>query len=150
VPECAVKQLDLQAGIRTSGANPTRRSSDKFRTAYGDFTGQAECTPIRCAESGGASRFFYCAKASPAERGAGNDHPTVKPLALMRWLIRLITPPGGIVLDPFCGSGSTLLAADREGFEAVGIDSDPHAIEIARCRLADAVGPLFAAHEVSA
>ena len=62
-------------------------------------------------------------------------HPTVKPIALMRWLVRLVTPLGGPVLDPFCGSGSTLLAAVHEGRPAIGIDSDPHAIEIAAARL---------------
>ena len=67
-------------------------------------------------------RFFYCAKVSRAERGPGNDHPTVKPLALMRWLVRLTTPPGGRVLDPFAGSGSTLLAARDLGFRSVGVE----------------------------
>lgn len=62
----------------------------------------------------------------------------------MRWLVRLVTPPGGTVLDPFMGSGSTILAADREGFDAIGIDQDAHAVEITRRRLADAAGPLFA------
>jgi site-specific DNA-methyltransferase (adenine-specific) len=85
-------------------------------------------------DTGGASRFFYCAKASAKER-AGNDWPTVKPLALMRWLCRLITPPGGRILDPFHGSGSTLLAARDEGFDVVGIDKDEHAREIAMRRL---------------
>lgn len=88
-------------------------------------------------------RFFYCAKASPKER-AGNDWDTVKPLALMRWLCRLVTPPGGRILDPFHGSGSTLLAALDEGFDVVGIDKDPRARAIAQRRLDDAAGPLFA------
>lgn len=117
-----------------------------------------------------AARFFYCAKASRAEREAGlealtaahvdpsrqegtpgrespragagrsgkraNTHPTVKPIALMRYLVRLVTPPGGVVLDPFCGSGSTLCAAVLEGFEPLGIDITPEYIEIARARLA--------------
>ena len=86
-------------------------------------------------QSEGASRFFYCPKASSKERGAQNDHPTVKSLALMRYLIRLITPPGGTVLDPFCGSGSTGLAAQHEGFSFLGIEQDPHYAEIARQRL---------------
>ena len=82
-------------------------------------------------DSGGASRFFYVAKASKAERNANvpsgrNDHPTVKPVALMRWLVRLVTPPGGVVLDPFMGSGSTGVAALREGFRFVGVDMDEH------------------------
>jgi hypothetical protein len=71
-----------------------------------------------------------------------NHHPTVKPLDLMQWLVRLVTPPGGTVLDPFCGSGSTLIAADREGFDAIGIEQDADYAEIARRRcIGDA--PLF-------
>ena len=84
---------------------------------------------------GGASRFFYCAKASKAERGEGNAHPTVKPLALMRWLVRMVTPPGGLVVDPFAGSGSTLLAARAEGFDALGFEREPSYAAIARGRL---------------
>jgi len=86
-------------------------------------------------DSGSAARFFYCAKASKHDRGEGNTHPTVKPTDLMRWLCRLVTPPGGTVLDPFMGSGSTLKAADLEGFDAIGIDLDPQYIEIARSRV---------------
>ncbi|HUV08295.1 MAG TPA: site-specific DNA-methyltransferase, partial [Spirochaetia bacterium] len=76
-------------------------------------------------DSGSAARFFYCAKASRAERNRGvtkNNHPTVKPLALMRYLCRLVTPPGGIVLDCFAGSGSTLIAARDERFRYIGIE----------------------------
>jgi site-specific DNA-methyltransferase (adenine-specific) len=78
---------------------------------------------------GSSARFFYCAKASRSERGEGNNHPTVKPIALMEYLCRLATPPGGTVLDPFCGSGTTLLAAENEGFRAVGIDKEPETAE---------------------
>lgn len=95
-------------------------------------------------ETEGTLRFRYCAKASPAERRPYNSHPTVKPLALCEWLVKLVTPPGGTVLDPFCGSGSVLIAADRLGFSSVGIDSDPHAIEIARRRVQEDAGPLIA------
>ncbi len=72
----------------------------------------------------------------------GNRHPTVKPTDLMRWLCRLITPPGGTVLDPFMGSGSTLKAAELEGFSAIGIELDADYIEIARRRIASDA-PLF-------
>jgi site-specific DNA-methyltransferase (adenine-specific) len=65
----------------------------------------------------------------------GNNHPTVKPLALMQYLCRLVTPPGGVVLDPFTGSGSTGLAAMREGFDFIGIELNPDYIKIARARL---------------
>jgi len=74
-------------------------------------------------DTGLASRFFYCAKASKAERN-GSKHPTVKPLALMRWCVRLVTPVGGSVLDPFAGSGTTLEAAALEGMIGVGIEQD--------------------------
>lgn len=88
------------------------------------------------ADTGTAARFFYEAKASREERGEGNNHPTVKPLAIMRWLCRLITPVGGTVLDPFLGSGSTALAADQEGFHCVGIEQSAEYLKIARSRLA--------------
>jgi site-specific DNA-methyltransferase (adenine-specific) len=124
-------------------------------------------------DKGGASRFFYVAKASRAERNAGldgmpvtgrsddgygsiqtpiidratprenwtpherrNSHPTVKPLALMRWLVRLVCPPGGTVLDPFAGSGSTGCAAVLEGFDFIGLEREPEYVEIARARIA--------------
>ncbi|MHB0934914.1 MAG: DNA-methyltransferase [Armatimonadota bacterium] len=87
------------------------------------------------ADSGTAARFFYCAKASPSERGEANHHPTVKPLALMRYLVRLITPPGGTVLDPFAGSGSTGIACVQEGFSFIGIEREAEYLEIARRRI---------------
>jgi DNA modification methylase len=86
-------------------------------------------------EAGGAARFFYCAKASKKDRGGGNSHPTVKPTELMAYLCRLVTPPGGTVLDPFMGSGSTGKAAKLEGFKFVGIDLDPEYVEIAKQRI---------------
>ncbi len=91
----------------------------------------------------GPSRFFYCPKASRAERQAGlgdgdgsghitNAHPTVKPVSLMCWLVRLVTPPDGRVIDPFMGSGSTGCACVLEGVDFVGIDQSEHYCEIAR------------------
>jgi site-specific DNA-methyltransferase (adenine-specific) len=82
-----------------------------------------------------SSRFFYCAKVSPSERGEGNNHPTVKAQKLMRYLCRLITPPQGVVLDPFMGSGSTGLAAKSEGFDFIGIEKDPEYFKIAEARI---------------
>jgi site-specific DNA-methyltransferase (adenine-specific) len=90
-------------------------------------------------ESGSAARFFYCAKASRRDRGEGNSHPTVKPTKLMRYLVRLVTPPGGTVLDPFMGSGSTGRGAVLEGFDFVGIEREPEYLEIARRRIAEVV-----------
>jgi site-specific DNA-methyltransferase (adenine-specific) len=90
-------------------------------------------------EGGSAARFFYCAKVSRSERGEGNVHPTVKPLALMRYLVRLVTRKGGIVLDPFMGSGTTGVAAIQEGMNFVGIERDPHYYDIASRRVNDAM-----------
>ena len=85
--------------------------------------------------TGSASRFFYCAKASKSEKGEGNNHPTVKPIKLMRYLVRLITPKGGIVLDPFMGSGSTGIACKQEGFDFIGIEIDKEYLKIAKARI---------------
>jgi site-specific DNA-methyltransferase (adenine-specific) len=121
---------------------------------------------------GASARFFYCAKASKADRDEGcegleikqtvggggltevggaygsikaparNHHPTVKPTDLMRYLCRLVTPPSGIVLDPFMGSGSTGKAAMMEGFAFVGIEREAEYIDIAKARIQSAVGLL--------
>jgi len=103
---------------------------------------------------GGGSRFFYCPKVSQAERNAGcdkdhternnhnhigsniNNHPTVKPISLMAYLCRLVTPPNGTVLDPFMGSGSTGIAACMENFDFIGIDMEEEYVEITRHRIA--------------
>jgi site-specific DNA-methyltransferase (adenine-specific) len=88
--------------------------------------------------SGGASRFFYCAKASKRERNAGNVtnvHPTVKPIDLMRYLVRLVTPKGGTVLDPFTGSGTTGIAAVLEGMIFIGFEQSEEYARIADARI---------------
>jgi site-specific DNA-methyltransferase (adenine-specific) len=137
------------------------KAQPEIETGYGD--------------SGSAARFFYCAKASKADRDEGceglplrkegtwggeeddlsdgkkkihpsrNHHPTVKPTALMRYLCRLVTPPGGVVLDPFTGSGSTGKAAVLEGFRFIGIEREAEYVEIAKARIAAVSGaaPLF-------
>ena len=98
--------------------------------------------------SGSAARFFtacpfdpdidlpfhYCPKASKSDRGPGNTHPTVKPVALIRHLVKLVTPPGGTVLDPFLGSGTTAVACQKEGFGCVGIEMTPEYLAIAETR----------------
>lgn len=89
---------------------------------------------------GSASRFFYCAKTSRKDRGEANNHPTVKPTDLMAYLCRLVTPPGGVVLDPFMGSGSTGKAAMREGFRFIGIEMDADYLAIAESRIAHEAG----------
>lgn len=96
----------------------------QIRGTGGIWSGESNtpCGP-QYGDEGSAARFFYCAKAPTNER-AGSKHPTVKPLALMRWLVRMVTPPGGLVLDPFAGSGSTGEAALSEGFRAVLIEHE--------------------------
>jgi hypothetical protein len=148
--EEAAEMLDEQSGERksspfmaaTGGAAHGRTMSggiDKY--VHGGFT-----------DSGGASRFYFTSKASQSDRNGGlgldrSSHPTVKPLDLMRWLVRLVTPPGGVVLDPFMGSGTTGRAALIEGFHFVGIEKEREYFEIARRRIEDTQPesmPLFA------
>ena len=86
-------------------------------------------------DSGSAARFFYCAKASKSDRGNDNLHPTVKPTDLMRYLVKLVTPPEGVVLDPFMGSGSTGKACVSAGFSFIGIEMEQEYIDIAKARI---------------
>ena len=123
----------------TSGLFKGKRRPDASRTVLGGFSGDTEEVETY-GDSGSAARFFYCGKASRAER-AGSKHPTVKPLKLMRWLVRLVTPPGGVVLDPFAGTGTTAQAALAEGFDAVLIEREAeYRLDIARRLRASAVG----------
>jgi site-specific DNA-methyltransferase (adenine-specific) len=96
---------------------------------------------VRIGDSGSAARFFYCAKSSRNERTCGgaivNGHPTIKPLALMRYLCRLVTPPNGLILDPFMGSGTTGMAAKLEGFRFTGIEKEKEYCEIAERRISN-------------
>jgi hypothetical protein len=85
-------------------------------------------------DSGCAARFFYTAKADKSDRGPGNNHPTVKPVDLMRYLVRLVCPIGGVVLDPFSGSGTTLAAAQAEGCLAIGVEREAAYCEIIKGR----------------
>ena len=126
---------EVLAGFPLGGGNDRRGKGNGSRPSgfgnVGSEAGSGDPCGQLYADSGSAARFFYCAKASRAERGKTNTHPTVKPLALMRYLCRLTkTPTGGIVLDPFAGSGSTLIAASQEGREAIGIEQDE-----AHCRI---------------
>ena len=150
--EAAAALLDEQTGECRSAGEYAKGA----RGGPNDFQGPASInidglTAAQYSDSGGASRFFYVPKADTAERNAGlstaslftpsdapdrNDHPTVKPIDLMRWLVRLVTPPGGVVLDPFAGSGSTGCAALLEGFSFIGIEREPAYAAIARARLA--------------
>ncbi len=156
IGEEAAAELDRQSGVLTSGANPARRGSDKFRDAFGEFAGQEECVVRRGANSGGASRFFpvfkYEAKAAPSERprlADGTAWSTVKPVDLMRWLVRLVTPPGGTVLDPFMGTAATGEACIVEGFPCILIDRDPVAVQLALERLRKPIQPTLFGDEVA-
>jgi site-specific DNA-methyltransferase (adenine-specific) len=132
--EEAGKMLDGQSGIKKGNGKQTVsfHKPSKNNCMSGDNLGHTTIANI--GDSGGASRFFYCAKASKKERG-DSKHPTVKPLSLMRYLCRLITPPEGIVLDPFAGSGTTLEAAILEGFNVVGIEKEHDYIPDIRRRI---------------
>lgn len=129
--EEAAAVLDEQSGTLKSG-QPGKRT--KEWTGYATGLGTLE-QESGYGDSGGASRFFYVAKASKRERGEGNNHPTVKPIKLMEYLITLITPPGGQVLDPFMGSGTTGVAARNLGFGFVGIEQSKEYFEIANRRI---------------
>ena len=129
--EEAGKLLDEQSGILKSGALKPYQENHQNASSY---KMNRYKTFIQPANEGGASRFFYCAKASKKERG-DSKHPTVKPLKLMRYLVRLITPPNGIVLDPFTGSGTTLEASLLEGFSFVGIEKQAEYIPDIKARI---------------
>ena len=149
--------LDEQSGELISGAMLKPYEYTNTGNSLGAPSGSTKAN--HDSNTGGASRFFYCAKPSRRERNAGlaglpevlnrksgkghcadtvesNIHPTVKPISLMRYLCRLITPPGGVVLDPFTGSGTTLCAAVLEGFQYVGCELSAEYIDIAQRRVA--------------
>lgn len=132
--------LDKQSGERGNGWKKNYGATDYNGKQYdsstnqcvfgGGFTGKNTY-----ADTGGASRFFYCPKANKKDREDINNHPTVKPTDLMQYLIRLVTPKGGIVLDPFMGSGSTGKASIKEGMSFVGIEREKEYFEIAKQRV---------------
>jgi len=166
--EAAAEMLDLQSGVLTSGAMDTVRKESENRAMNGKNYAMRVTSE---APKGGASRFFYVAKASKSERNKGlegmplkaagvmdddsyvwakngdgsernkkveprqNFHPTVKPVKLMEYLIRLVTPKGGTTLDPFMGSGSTGVAAKNLGFNFVGIELNEEYTTIAEKRI---------------
>jgi DNA modification methylase len=130
--------LDEQSGERKPGwfSAKTKRG-----LGYGGHETSNDTGPAKCLnDSGGASRFFYIAKPSTKERSAGlpegsrNTHTTVKSIALMQHLISLIAAPSATVLDPFTGSGSTGVAALKQGCNFIGIEREPEYVEIARQR----------------
>lgn len=135
--ETAANMLDEQSGHQKDGtAYLDNRTVDYHASSYKIVDNRGGTRGY--GGEGGASRFFYTAKASRQDRNAGgadNTHPTVKPTELMRWLIRLVTPPGGIILDPFGGSGSTGLAARAENARCILIEREPEYLNIIRQRL---------------
>ena len=134
--EVAAEQLDEQVGELPTGETRAEASSIYVK----DYTDEERSnkTHMNGGDSGGPSRYFYTSKASRSERtndGAiENDHPTVKPIDLMEWLIRLVTREGQVVLDPFAGSGTTCLAAKGLGREFVGIERQDKWADVARVR----------------
>ena len=146
--DCAVAEMDRQSGTLKSGS----RKAGVYAT-QGYMGAEPNMMPAVHGDSGGASRFFpvfkYQAKASRSERERGLNegqkasHPTVKPVELMRWLVRLVTPPRGVVLDPFTGSGTTGVACVLDGFRFIGIEREPeyHAIATARIEHAKSQQP---------
>jgi site-specific DNA-methyltransferase (adenine-specific) len=139
-PGCPVADMDTQSGVSSR-----KRSARGVGLTGSEVYGSGDLTfdTVRGHDdAGGASRFFpvfrYQAKAPAKERPRlddGTAHPTVKPLSLMSWLVRLVTPPGGTVLEPFAGSGDTLEAAVAEGFHAVGIEREPAYVDLCIARL---------------
>lgn len=127
--ESQAQALDRMSGVSASGPAKIGKPTG---TTFGGNEMRCEEAVLSYGDSGGASRFFYTPKASTHERprvdGAG--HPTVKPLDLMRYLVRLVTPPGGVVLEPFAGSGTTLEACIVEGFRCIGIERDPSYLDL--------------------
>lgn len=124
--ESQADALDQQSGVLKGKVGMTQHGSGT-NSVYGKF-GRSPQSLVQdgVEDIGGASRFFYCSKAPKAERPNvdGVQHPTVKPLAVMRWLLRLVTPPGGITLDTFAGSGATGEAATLEGFKSILIERE--------------------------
>jgi DNA modification methylase len=167
--EQAAAILDAQTGESASSDRLRHNTAQAHNRTQSMGQSAGDWTTSGYADSGGASRFLYVAKASSAERNAGLDgfeerdmgevfsggmagasiplkgspppryrnvHPTVKPIELMRWLVRLVTPPDGVVLDPFTGSGTTGIACVLEGVRFVGIEREPEYAAIARARIA--------------
>lgn len=153
-------RVPTDPGDNVFAKNPHTRSKGKESGIYGaygaaaeDWSGDAGRYPSNLAHDGSedvtglfpmqgsqsTARFYYCAKASKRERGEANLHPTVKPLALMEWLVKMVSREDSLVLDPFAGSGTTLVACKRLGREFVGIEREPEYCEVIRSRLGEVV-----------
>lgn len=163
-PDCPVRVLDQQSGILVSGKGNFKGASSKgyAPSVYSSESRPEGQQQVAYGDTGTAARFFprfewsgehddpflYSGKAStkereagcenipPAENGRHNDHTTVKPVAFMRWAVRLVTPPGGVCLDIFCGSGTTGVACVLEGFHFMGFEAESRFVDISRARIA--------------
>lgn len=147
--EEAAKILDEQSGISKSTGGRSNHAFRSNQRIYGKGKDNIKHIDPGYGDVGGASRyfkiidydekdyinFFYCAKASKKERGEFNNHPAVKPLRLIKYLVKLVTPPGGIVLDPFIGSGTTVLACIDLGFNYIGFELESTYCDIASKRI---------------
>ena len=145
--EHAAKEMDRQSGNAGGGFGVRGKGGSTYANGQGFANTLAETgQTVGYGDSGGASRFFpvfkYQAKAPKKERpvveredGTKIQHPTVKPLALMEWLVTLVTPEGGVVLDPFAGTGTTLQAATNKGFNPIGIEADTDYIQLINKRM---------------
>lgn len=167
--DCPIKILDEQSGESKSSKSAKLYVNDTEGRSVKNGASGHRSPESTYGDKGGASRFFYVAKASKSERNKGLDgfeekrasaygyeiglgesgegmfkdrnpiktnfHPTVKPIKLMQYLVRLVTPPNGIVLDPFCGSGTTGIACKLEGFDFVGLEQDVEYCKIAQARI---------------
>lgn len=136
--ESQAAELDRQSGVSASVRSTRKKAGGNVGNGVTlqSFTMNSD-NEGGYNDSGGASRFFYVAKAPKSERPVvdGVAHSTVKPVTLMRWLVRMVTPPGGTVLDPFAGSGTTIEAATLEGFNATGIEREPDYLPLIQHRI---------------
>lgn len=138
----AAAWVDEQSGVKPPSRRTASKDYELRRNVYSAVKDTQAGDEWGYTDSGGASRFFYTAKAPKRERpsyttedGQTVQHSTVKPLAIMRWLLRLVTPPGGTVLDPFAGSGTTIEAALIEGFNPIGIEMEPDYLPLIQQRI---------------
>lgn len=128
---------DNNPGCKPHRVKSSEETVERLQSKGWGFSGCDKVAGYDDGDDLSAARFFYCAKANKKDRGEGNTHPTVKPTDLMRYLCRLVTPVGGLVLDPFMGSGSTGKAALLEGFDFIGIDLKDEHVHLAHRRIAE-------------
>lgn len=135
--EACAGLLDEQSGVLRSGYSAGFIGRIERSVALSDKRAMIRPESVY-ADEGGASRFYYVAKASKSERthdgAVENTHPTVKPIALMEWLAVLVTPPGGCIMDPFMGSGTAAVACEKQGFDFIGFEKDMASFETAEAR----------------